>query len=107
MEKTIKFAGENPDDMYFPIGIRTFKGYSILSLLLLSLFFAACERYPRESERIAAAFEQAQAVYGDGSLELEVDTALFIPGLSEASTYFADKKQYDKAALAALLNGYS
>ena len=51
--------------------------------------------------------EQAVAVYGDGNLEVEVDTALFIPGLSEAPAYFASKKQYDKAALAALLNGYS
>ena len=25
MKKTIKFAGENPDDMNYPIGIQTFK----------------------------------------------------------------------------------
>ncbi len=51
--------------------------------------------------------EQTVAVYGDGSLEMEVDTVLFIPGLSEAPAYFAKKRQYEKAALAALLNGYS
>ena len=81
------------------------KHLSSYVLLLLLAVLAACNS--RQSQEMEAALEQAKAVYGDGSLELEVDTALFIPGLSEASTYFADKKQYDKAALAALLNGYS
>ena len=56
---------------------------------------------------MAAAMEQAESVYGDGNLLIEVDTALFVPGLSEASSYYARKKQYGKAALAALYNGYA
>ena len=77
---------------------------TIGSFLLLAVL-TACN--PRESMRMNDALEQAKAVYGDGSLEIEVDTVLFIPGLSEAPAYFAKKRQYDKAALAALLNGYS
>ena len=74
-------------------------------ILVMLASLAACNS--RESQKMEAALEQAVAVYGDGNLEIEVDTALFIPGLSEASAYFASKKQYEKAALAALLNGYS
>lgn len=81
------------------------KHLSFYVLLLLLAILAACNT--RQSREMEAALEQAKAVYGDGSLELEVDTVLFIPGLNEAPAYFAKKKQYDKAALAALLNGYS
>ena len=81
------------------------KHLSFYAFLMLLAVLAACN--PRQSREMEAALEQAKAVYGDGSLEIEVDTVLFIPGLSEASAYFAGKKQYGKAALAALLNGYS
>lgn len=63
----------------------------------------ACNPYPRESQRMAEAFEQAQQVYGDG----ENDTLLFIPELDKTSVYYAGKKNYNKAALAALYCGYS
>lgn len=76
----------------------------IWSFLLLAVL-TACNS--RESQEMEAALEQAKAVYGDGNLEIEVDTVLFIPGLSEAPAYFAGKRQYGKAALAALLNGYT
>lgn len=82
------------------------KRYLFLSFLALAFLFS-CSPYPRESERMAAALEQAETVYGDGNLLMETDTVLFIPGLSEASTYYARKKQFDKAALAALYNGYA
>ena len=74
---------------------------------MVAFLFAACSPYPRESERMAEAMRQAEAVYGDGSLLIETDTALFIPGLAEASQYYAGKRQYGKAALAALYNGYT
>lgn len=76
-------------------------------IVIVAAFFVACNPYPRESERMAEAMEQAAAVYGDGNLLVEIDTALFIPGLAEASEYYAGKKQYAKAALAALYNGYT
>ena len=74
---------------------------------MVAFLFATCSPYPRESERMAEAMAQAEAVYGDGSLLIETDTALFIPGLAEASQYYVGKRQYDKAALAALYNGYT
>jgi tetratricopeptide (TPR) repeat protein len=67
----------------------------------------ACNPFFRKSKEMEQALEQVMAVYGDGNLEIEVDTVLFVPGLSEAPAFFAGKKQYDKAALAALLNGYT
>ena len=76
-------------------------------ILLIAAMLAACSPYPRESERMAEAMAQAEAVYGDGSLLIETDTALFVPGLAEASQYYAGKRQYGKAALAALYNGYT
>ena len=76
-------------------------------ILLIAAMLAACSPYPRESERMAEAMAQAEAVYGDGGLLIETDTALFIPGLAEASQYYAGKRQYGKAALAALYNGYT
>ena len=82
------------------------KRYLFLSFLALAFLFS-CSLNLRESERMAAALEQAESVYGEGSLLMEVDTALFIPGLSDASLYYARKKQFSKAALAALYNGYS
>ena len=78
---------------------------AIWSILLAVL--TACNSYFRESQKMEDALEQAKAVYGDGNLEIEVDTVLFIPGLSEAPAYFAGKREYGKAALAALLNGYT
>ncbi|MBR3711177.1 MAG: tetratricopeptide repeat protein [Bacteroidales bacterium] len=69
----------------------------------VAAIFMACSPYPRESERMEAALKQADSVYREG----ENDTAMFIPGLAEASTYFAEKKQYANAALAALYNGYA
>lgn len=83
------------------------KATIVIVFLALSTMILACGPHSRELQRMNAALEQAVAVYGDGNLEVEVDTALFISGLSEAPAYFASKKQYDKAALAALLNGYS
>ncbi|MBO7083531.1 MAG: hypothetical protein J6W30_06775, partial [Bacteroidales bacterium] len=71
------------------------------------IVLVACNPNPRESERMAAAMEQAESVYGDDNILMETDTVLFIPGLAEASAYFARKKQFDKAALAALYNGYA
>jgi DNA-binding CsgD family transcriptional regulator/tetratricopeptide (TPR) repeat protein len=83
------------------------KRRNAIGLLMVAFLFAACSPYPRESERMAEAMAQAEAVYGDGSLLIETDTALFIPGLAEASQYYAGKMQYGKAALAALYNGYT
>lgn len=76
-----------------------------IGLLLSAVVLTACNS--RKSQEIAAAMAQAEAVYGDGNLLVETDTALFIPGLAEASQYYAGKKQYGKAALAALYNGYT
>ena len=67
------------------------------------LVFSACHPYPHESKLINAAFEQARQVYGDG----ENDTLLFIPELDKTSAYFAKKRQYEKAAQAALFHGYA
>lgn len=76
----------------------------ILSLVIgCFVAFTSCSPYPRESQRMAAAFEQAQLVYGEG----ENDTLLFIPELDKASAYYARKKDYGKAALAALYHGYA
>lgn len=79
----------------------------MIGFLMVAAYFAACSPYPHESERMAEAMRQAEAVYGDGSLLIETDTALFIPGLAEALGYYAGKRQYGKAALAALYNGYT
>ncbi len=79
------------------------KRFVLIGLCFVAVLFMACDPYPRESERMEAALKQADSVYRDG----EKDTALFIPGLAEASSYFAEKKQYEKAALAALYNGYA
>lgn len=78
-----------------------------LFLVFITTLLTACDPYPRKSAEMEQALEQAKAVYGEGNLELEVDTVLFIPGFSEAPDYFAGKRQYGKAALAALLNGYT
>ena len=83
------------------------KQICLIWLLVVAVVLAACNPYPRESERMAEAMAQAEAVYGDGSLLVETDTVLFIPSLAEASGYYAGKKQYGKAALAALYNGYT
>lgn len=80
---------------------------TIIVLSILSIAFTSCNHNYRESERMAAAMEQAKAIYGDGNLLVETDTVLFIPCLAEAFGYYAGKKQYGKAALAALYNGYS
>ena len=72
-------------------------------LVIYAIIVSSCSPYPRESERMEAALKQADSVYREG----ENDTAMFIPGLAEASTYFAEKKQYANAALAALYNGYA
>jgi len=81
------------------------KHLSLSAFLLLLAVLAACNS--REAREMEDALEQAVAVYGDGSLDVEVDTVVFIPGLSEASGYFADRNNYGKAALAALYNGYT
>lgn len=81
------------------------KHLSLSAFLLLLAVLAACNS--REAREMEDALEQAEAVYGDGSLLIETDTALFIPDLSEASGYFADRNNYGKAALAALYNGYT
>ena len=81
------------------------KHWFLLFVVFTAVLLVSCNT--RESQEMEAALEQAKAVYGDGNLEVEVDTVLFIPGLSEAPDYFAGKRQYEKAALAALLNGYT
>lgn len=81
--------------------------YNLIWCWLFTVMLTACNPFFRKSKEMEQALEQAMAVYGDGNLEIEVDTVLFIPGLSEAPAFFAGKKQYDKAALAALLNGYT
>lgn len=83
------------------------KIHNVIWFLLSAAMVASCSPHPRKSERMAAALKQAEAVYGDGSLLIETDTALFIPGLAEAAEYYAGRKQYNKAALAALYNGYA
>lgn len=79
------------------------KRFVLIGLCFVAVLFMACDPYPRESERMEATLRQADSVYKEG----ENDTALFIPGLAEASSYFAEKKQYEKAALSALYNGYA
>lgn len=64
---------------------------------------ASCNPYRLDSQNMLDAFETAQLVYGNG----ESDTLLFIPELDKVSGYFAQKRQYGKAALAALYYGYS
>lgn len=70
-------------------------------MLLLAL--CSCHPFPRESERMASAFEQAQLIYGNE----ENDTLLFIQELDKTSSYFVRKNDYGKAALSALYYGYS
>lgn len=79
------------------------KRRDLIGLLIVAVVFTACDPYPRKSERMEYALKQADSIYSGG----ENDTALFIPNLAEAASYFADKKQFDKAALAALYNGYA
>jgi len=43
---------------------------------------------------MAEAMRQAEAVYGDGSLLIETDTALFIPSLAEAPTSAASRRAF-------------
>ena len=83
------------------------KRYGLIWCWLFTVTLTACHSYFSKSAEMEQALELAKAVYGDGNLEVEVDTVLFIPGLSEAPDYFAEKRQYEKAALAALLNGYT
>ena len=64
---------------------------------------ASCDPYRIDSQNMSDAFETAKLVYGNG----ESDTLLFIPELDKVSGYFAQKRQYGKAALAALYYGYS
>jgi tetratricopeptide (TPR) repeat protein len=79
-------------------------GQLILPLLIIHvLIVSSCHPSSRESERMEAALQQADSIYSGG----ENDTSLFIPNLSEASSYYTDKKQYEKAAIAALYNGYA
>jgi DNA-binding CsgD family transcriptional regulator len=78
----------------------------VIKAVVLSGLFAiltSCGPYSSEARRMDAAFEQARLVYGEG----ENDTLLFIPELDKASAYYADKKDYGKAALAALYHGYA
>lgn len=80
------------------------------NLLVISVFFivfSACSSYPSVKMRMAAALEQAELVYSGCDLSVETDTIVFIPGLADAAGYYARKKMFDKAALAALYNGYS
>ena len=56
-----------------------------------------------ESRRMEAALEQGALLYGQG----ENDTLVFVPELDHAAAYFAERKQYGKAAHAALYNGYA
>lgn len=79
------------------------KSGHIILLAFLFLLFAACGHYSKESEHIGVAFEQAQHIYGEG----ENDTVLFIPELDKASAYYARKKDYRRAALSALYQGYA
>ena len=64
---------------------------------------ASCNPYRLDSQNMLDAFETAQLVYGNG----ESDTVLFIPNLDKASAYYAQKKDYGKAALAGLFQGYA
>ena len=75
----------------------------ITYLIIGVVVFASCNPFPRESKRMDAALEQAQLVYGEG----ENDTLLFIPELDKAASFYAQKKDYGKAALAALYHGYA
>lgn len=79
--------------------MKQFITYLIIGVVVL----ASCNPFPRESKRMDAALEQAQLVYGEG----ENDTLLFIPELDKAASFYAQKKDYGKAALAALYHGYA
>ena len=79
------------------------KRRELIWLVFAAVILMACDPYPGKSARMEYALKRADSIYGEG----ENDTALFIPDLAEASTYFAERKQYGKAALAALYYGYS
>ena len=82
------------------------KRWNTILLIAFLAFAWACSPYPRESERMATALREAMALYGDEGV-LPDDTVVFIPDLDRASAYYAGKKQYGTAALAALYHGYA
>lgn len=72
-------------------------------IILLLMALASCNPFFQESDHIEAAFKQAQLIYSEG----ENDTLLFIPELDKTSAYYVRKKDFKKAAQAALYYGYA
>ena len=66
----------------------------------VALLLSACHGVS-ESERMEEALAQGEVLYGEG----DNDSLVFVPGLEQAALYFAERKQWSKAAHAALYNG--
>ena len=66
----------------------------------VALLLAACQGVS-ESERMEEALAQGEVLYGEG----DNDSLVFVPGLEQAALYFAERKQWGKAAHVALYNG--
>lgn len=78
------------------------KSRLLLKILMLGLLLPTCVSL-NDSERMEEALAQGEVLYGQG----ENDSLVFVPGLEQAASYFAERKQYSKAAHAALYNGYA
>ena len=72
-----------------------------LLVVLTILFLPACNSSTSEAQRMEEALKRGEIMYHYNE---NLDT--FIPELDKASAYFASKKQYCKAAQAALYFGY-
>lgn len=71
-------------------------------LALTILFLPACNSSTSEMQRMEEALKLGEIMYQNN----ENNAVAFIPELDKASAYFASKKQYQKAAQAALYYGY-
>lgn len=73
---------------------------SFVACLWMALLLAACHGVS-ESEQMEEALAQGEVFYG----ESDNDSLVFVPGLEQAASFFAERKQWGKAAHAALYNG--
>lgn len=85
--------------------LRTILGLSLLA------FFASCHGPQREARRMEMALLQGEALFSHVSLDDDdIDSVLSrfspSPDLEQAAAYYAKKKEYAKAAHAALYSGY-
>ena len=61
---------------------------SFVACLWMALLLAACHDVS-ESERMEEALAQGEVLYGEG----DNDSLVFVPGLEQAASYFAERKQ--------------